>query len=622
MPPKAAIVAYLLLGTQPHKVTCRPSWSARRSPHVCERIEDATPLRRGRQAPARAAKEALLASILCDRPSWRAYHHTHDMKTEGRRVPCRAPRSLPVPYLLFILVALYLSCSLPQPCSTPKISIVLPVYNGLPFLRQALLGLDGQANNDFELVIVDDGSNYDTEVFLRFWASSRPFAHLTRLARNGGLPAALNVGHRAARGQYITWLSADNMHFQNMTGVLARALDLYPECDLVIGDHIRIDAQGNTLSEHVLHKAPTFRTVVKGNPGIAAFMYRRGCYEKVGPYREDLQGVEDWEMWGRMLSTCGRAVYVPSPLMGYRVHADRLTERLKGHMPKLEDQARRSMWKFSGGAGALLRGAVFARNDPEMAQEWLGQAADTLAKQCGATASCLTVVTEILARCMAYRTRTVRSLQCASNLLVATAMNGISSLEEREEIHRYALFLYDTLTATSELPAFHVFEFLIGFDPRQPSNSTWLQIPADAYVKRTDAVAAAAYTAPLPLRRPTLAVITSRSPTSSHDHFAVFERLHKPTADVDVVHMDGSTAAETPGYRTLLVTADTAALNGTLLSQADAVVVPRRDLVQPAVSAGAALEAVFVVDTHDAHTLLVVHKWLYTLAAHRETHGH
>lgn len=486
------------------------------------------------------------------------------------------------------------------------------MYNGLPFLRQALFSLDRQTNRDFELVIVDDGSNYETEVFLQSWASSRPFAHVTRLAHNGGLPAALNVGHRAARGRYMTWLSADNVHFENMTDVLSRALDFYPECDLAIGDHLRIDAQGSTLAEHVLHKAPTFRTVLKGNPGMAAFMYRRGCYEKVGPYREDLQGVEDWEMWGRMLSACGRAVYVPSPLMGYRVHSDRLTERLKGHMAELEDQARHSMWRFSGGAGALLRGAVFAKNDEVMAQEWLGQAADKLARQCGVAASCLTVVTDTLARCMAYRIRTVRSLQCASNLLVAKAVSGTSTLEEREEMHRYALFLYDTLTATSIVPADNIFDLVLAFDPRQPINSTWFHIPADAYVKRTDAVAAAAYTAPLPLRRPTLAGITS-----SHDHFAVFERRHMPTTDVDVVHVDGATTAEPQGYRTLLVTADTAAFNKMLLSKADAVVVPLRDLLQPAVRAGAPLEAVFVVGDNDEHALLVIHKWLYTLAAHR-----
>jgi hypothetical protein len=76
--------------------------------------------------------------------------------------------------------------------------------------------------------------------------------------------------------------------------------------------------------------------MVRTNPGIAAFLYRRICYLRAGPYAEDMQGVEDWLMWASMLRGCGPFVYVPAVLMRYRVHDNRLTTRLAARHQQLK----------------------------------------------------------------------------------------------------------------------------------------------------------------------------------------------------------------------------------------------------------------------------------------------
>lgn len=160
-----------------------------------------------------------------------------------------------------------------------------------------------------------------------------------------------NSGHAAATGTFIGWVSADSVCEPSLLRVLHEALDAFPEgaaavadhqvcamshlsmlrsmsCDLVDTDVQVIDANGMVAYTHVMHRPPNLAAMLRNNPGIVAFLYRRACYMEAGPYAEDMQGVEDWLMWARMLYQCGPFIYVPAVLTRYRVHDNRLTARL------------------------------------------------------------------------------------------------------------------------------------------------------------------------------------------------------------------------------------------------------------------------------------------------------
>src|SRR5262249_10919089 len=94
-----------------------------------------------------------------------------------------------------------------RPADAPRVSVVLPVYNHLRFLPEAIRSVLAQTYRDFELVIVTDGSPDGTKEYLDALTDPRiVVVH----QENRRLPGALNTGFAHARGELLTWVSADN----------------------------------------------------------------------------------------------------------------------------------------------------------------------------------------------------------------------------------------------------------------------------------------------------------------------------------------------------------------------------------------------------------------------------
>src|SRR5256885_13277506 len=96
---------------------------------------------------------------------------------------------------------------LPIRRTTPTVSVVMPVYNGGPFLRQSLDSILAQSYPDFEVIVVDDGSTDDTPQILASYGSRIR----TYRKPNGGGASAINYGIGQAHGEWIAWLSADDL---------------------------------------------------------------------------------------------------------------------------------------------------------------------------------------------------------------------------------------------------------------------------------------------------------------------------------------------------------------------------------------------------------------------------
>ena len=91
----------------------------------------------------------------------------------------------------------------------PLVSIVIPVYNGSNFLREAIESALAQTYKNLEIIVVNDGSKDDTEsIALSFGDKIRYFAK-----ENGGTSTALNLGIANMRGDYFSWLSHDDLYY-------------------------------------------------------------------------------------------------------------------------------------------------------------------------------------------------------------------------------------------------------------------------------------------------------------------------------------------------------------------------------------------------------------------------
>lgn len=204
--------------------------------------------------------------------------------------------------------------------AAPLVSIVLPTFNHLSYLPLAIDSILAQSYDNFELIVVDDGSEDGTSAYLDTLTSPK-IKVIT--GPNTRLPAALNRGFAKARGELLTWTSADNICLPNFLHVLVSALTAYPQAGFAYGPFDYIDAGGHvfgTLSGQDL----SLHASIVSNAGVASFLYRRFVAEQAGQYDPRVEGAEDWDMWLRMLEIT-TPVYADATIYQYRYHRQSMT---------------------------------------------------------------------------------------------------------------------------------------------------------------------------------------------------------------------------------------------------------------------------------------------------------
>lgn len=205
----------------------------------------------------------------------------------------------------------------------PKISIVLPCYNGAKMLGDAIESVQRQTFKDWELIIVNDCSTDDTLEVALSYASLDERIRVFSNDKNSKLPATLNHGFREAQGEYWTWTSDDNLLLPTMLEEMNDFLDRHPEVGFVVGDEEVIDMQGCVIDKHIIPDDVALRLPLNCYIG-ACFMYRAEIAKRIGEYREDLFLAEDFEYFLRLNDTCCLE-HLPRILYQYRINPDSLT---------------------------------------------------------------------------------------------------------------------------------------------------------------------------------------------------------------------------------------------------------------------------------------------------------
>lgn len=200
----------------------------------------------------------------------------------------------------------------------PRASLILPAYNHLRYLPLAVETALKQTMDDFELVIVNDGSTDGTREWLD--ALSDPRVRVLH-QDNRGPAEAINAGIRASRGEYLTWISADNYCAPYFVEALVAALDADPSSVIAYSPFYMMDAEGRVAGIR-FDNLLLLRELVSNRPrGMAGFMYRKSMHDRLGMY-------EGWAldtlMWSRVMEEFS-AVFVLEPTYYYRFHEERAT---------------------------------------------------------------------------------------------------------------------------------------------------------------------------------------------------------------------------------------------------------------------------------------------------------
>ena len=126
----------------------------------------------------------------------------------------------------------------------PKVSVLVAVHNAGPFLSPTLESVLAQSFQDFELIVIDDGSTDGCLAAAAAIADDR-IAVLSQSRQ--GAPAALNTGLRRASGEFIAFLDHDDLWLPNKLETHLACFDAHPDADLTFDWSLRIDKHGNDL---------------------------------------------------------------------------------------------------------------------------------------------------------------------------------------------------------------------------------------------------------------------------------------------------------------------------------------------------------------------------------------
>ncbi len=243
---------------------------------------------------------------------------------------------------------------------TISVSIIITAHNYAKFLPRALDSALAQSYEDFEVIVVNDGSTDDTEAVLVGYADD---ARLKVITLDGvGLATASNRGIAASNGEYIVRLDADDWFDENLVLVLAGYLDRNPDVGLVFCDYFTVDVHGEMIQ--AVRRAKTNDEVeLLDRPCLAAgAMYRRSCFDEIGGYNETIRFQEDYDFWIKFIEKF-QVHNVSLPLMYYRQHGASMSTNRDARMRVRREVKRKFVSEHRDELSKRILAVVPARAD-------------------------------------------------------------------------------------------------------------------------------------------------------------------------------------------------------------------------------------------------------------------
>jgi glycosyltransferase involved in cell wall biosynthesis len=207
----------------------------------------------------------------------------------------------------------------------PLLSVVLPTFNRLRFLRPAIESVYAQTFSDWELIIADDGSDLETREYLRNLAGD-PRLTVLWLAHSGRPSTVRNAGMSRATGDYVAFLDSDDLWAPRKLERQIETLRGHTDCRWSYTAFLQVDGDGNPLPEEAHrswtpHEGDIFEQVVTGRAQIRtpSVLAARELITQAGDFDEELLSGEDYDLWLRF-ALHSQVAIVDEPLVYVRRH--------------------------------------------------------------------------------------------------------------------------------------------------------------------------------------------------------------------------------------------------------------------------------------------------------------
>ncbi len=209
--------------------------------------------------------------------------------------------------------------------SIPVVSVIITCYNYAKYLSESVSSVVRQTFQNLEIIIVDDGSTDDTVITAESLQKENPKHNIKLISQNNsGVANARNKGIEQSHGKYILCLDADDMIDPEMLSESVDILRHQPAVDIVYTDRMdfgekeKITPAGDFDKEKLL-----FQNCIS-----YCALFKREIWDKVGGYRTNVDGCEDWDFWIAVSAMGYKGYRIPKPLFRYRQHREGLYFRL------------------------------------------------------------------------------------------------------------------------------------------------------------------------------------------------------------------------------------------------------------------------------------------------------
>lgn len=211
----------------------------------------------------------------------------------------------------------------------PLVSVIIPTYNRMPFLKEAVESVLKQTYRNLEIIVVDDGSTDSTALYLGTIYDER-LSVITVV--NGGVSNARNLGINSAQGEYIAFLDSDDVW--NPTKIEKQA-ELFCESTILVYCGSFIETTSEVRIEEPVFSGECYEAFWR-NPGVAIVKYgcssavvRKDAITQIGGFDTSVPAPsEDYDFFWR-LSKLGNFDFVNEPLVKYRVHGGNASGNLR-----------------------------------------------------------------------------------------------------------------------------------------------------------------------------------------------------------------------------------------------------------------------------------------------------
>ena len=210
----------------------------------------------------------------------------------------------------------------------PKVSIIIPVYNGAKYVSLAIDSALRQTYKNIEIIVVNDGSKDDTDKICKSYGKLIKYIK----KENGGVSTALNLGIKNMTGDYFSWLSHDDLYYPEKVQVEVDYLKKHKLLNtntILYSNWSTIDSKGYLLDNVIFDSEDLNRnsafSLLKGAINGLTLLIPKKAFEEVGLFNVNLRCVQDYALWYDMYKFGYKFVHISNILTVTRIHEESTT---------------------------------------------------------------------------------------------------------------------------------------------------------------------------------------------------------------------------------------------------------------------------------------------------------